>query len=115
VEVHFGKQSLREHFCSQEHLEETNKFLRYAEANVKFFFIGLLTSGAVGISVMFLVAESLGGFIALAGIAVTIGLFPFATPQTNWLLGLRRSIILVRGLAVVVFIIGLIFLFIPLV
>ncbi|MHA1409111.1 MAG: hypothetical protein ACTSQY_02110 [Candidatus Odinarchaeia archaeon] len=93
-------------FCSKEHFEKTVKFLRYEASYAIHFFVGLILTCGVGIPLSFF-DPWLGLLITFFGLGITIIIFPFATPQTKQLLGIKKSITVVRVLAISFFIIGI--------
>ncbi|MDP9347748.1 MAG: hypothetical protein M3P24_01160, partial [Gemmatimonadota bacterium] len=59
----------------------------------------------------FLVRSSLGIGIVMMGIGVMTYVFPFATPETVRMIGMRASIRTVRYMSIVPILIGLFFIF----
>ena len=104
--VHY-KMVEKAHFCSQNHLEETRKFLKYAETHVWHFISGLIILPVVGMLITFMILENVGLFIIFGGFGLVIIIFPFATPQTNNLLGIKNSILLVRIIGVILVVAGI--------
>ena len=95
-------------FCSQEHVENATKFFKYAEVHLIHFILGLVLSGVIGTGLTIIGIEGFGLFVILAGIGITMLIFPFATPQTNQLLGFKNAIRLLRVLSIIIIGIGLI-------
>jgi len=96
-------------FCSFDHVEETRRFLKFAETHFVHFFLGLIVPGILGIILVVINLSSLGVFTTLAGIGITSIIFPFATTQTNDLLGFKKAIILVRILGIIIIGLGILF------
>ncbi|MFQ6123136.1 MAG: hypothetical protein ACE5R6_00820 [Candidatus Heimdallarchaeota archaeon] len=96
-------------FCSLDHVEETRQFLKFAETHLLHFFFGLIVPGILGIILVASNLSSLGVFTIFAGIGITSIIFPFATSQTNDLLGFRKAIILVRLLGIIIIGLGILF------
>ena len=108
----FRGEAEKAYFCSQNHLEETRRFLEYAEAHVWHFILGLILLPVVGMIITFMILENVGLFVIFGGFGLVIIIFPFATPQTNSLLGIKNSIILVRIIGAVLVVAGIFLLFI---
>jgi hypothetical protein len=108
-EIKYKNQILKAYFCNKKHINETIKFIQFAEKHYWHFFIGIIVFFIVGLIIMLNGFINLGALIALAGLGLTIIIFPFATPQTNELLGLKRSIIIVRFLGIICILIGVVF------
>jgi len=100
--ITFRGDASRAEFSSTEHFEETQRFMKYAEKHLMHFLLGLILSSIVGINIVILNYEQLGLFITFVGIGLIIIIFPFATPETNRLLGLKRAIFLVRSIDIII-------------
>jgi lipoprotein signal peptidase len=72
----------------------------------KNLFLALLLFSAAGIAFVLLADYEKYLFIPMTAIAVVIWVFPFSTPQTVALLGIRRSILVTRSLSLVITAIG---------
>ncbi len=92
--------SFKAYFCSNDHLEELQQFFKFAETHLKHFFLGLILPGIVSIILVMVNMSELSMFVILAGIGLTIIIFPFATPQTNELFGFKTTILIVRILGI---------------
>ncbi|MFX0097488.1 MAG: hypothetical protein ACFE7E_06995 [Candidatus Hodarchaeota archaeon] len=84
------------YFCNRDHLEKTRQFLKYAESHFWHFIFGLIILPVVGMVITLGILENVGLLIIFGGLGLTIIIFPFATPQTNSLLGFKNAILLIR-------------------
>ena len=109
VELTFRETTINANFCSIEHLEEAQRFFKYAEAHLTHFLLGLILPGIVGLILVILNQNGLGVFVILAGIGTTSIIFPFATPQTNELFGFKTAILLVQILGIILIGFGFVF------
>lgn len=83
------------------HEEEFRRFhARTARCGYRFFALFVLLMAAGFVLVPFASDVTVGIFLAV--LAVVMLVFPFATPQTVRLMGVRASVWLVRGIAAVV-------------
>jgi len=96
-----NESSYKAFFCSLDHLEELQRFFKFAETHLKHFFLGLILPGIASILLVIVNLNALSIFVVLAGIGITIIIFPFTTPQTNELLGFKTAILLVRILGII--------------
>ncbi len=88
--------------CDAECGAEVAGFVEFAQARIAPFLVGLLGIPAIG-GVIAVVREdidggALGYLIMAAGMGLVIIRYPFVTPQTIDLLGMKRSLVLARGL-----------------
>lgn len=97
----FRETAFNANFCSLEHLEEAQRFFKYAETHLMQFLLGLILPGIVGLILVMVNQNGLGVFVILAGIGTTSIIFPFATTQTNELLGFKIAILLVKILGII--------------
>ncbi|MFH0948031.1 MAG: hypothetical protein V1833_03435 [Elusimicrobiota bacterium] len=108
----FGMRAHKEIFyvCSSEHERYFKKVADYAKRFGFFFLVIIGLSTVSVIAVSSLVCEEIvnyvvGSDISLIGILIII--FPFATPETVAILGVKKSIILMRVVGIVLLILGL--------
>ncbi|MFX1598580.1 MAG: hypothetical protein ACFFC5_05910 [Promethearchaeota archaeon] len=97
----FGSSADKAYFCSMDHLEKTRKFLKYAESHSWHFILSIIIFPVVGMLITLTILENVGLLIIFGGLGLTIIIFPFATPQTNSLLGIKNAIRLIRIIGVV--------------
>ena len=93
--------------CSSECAEKTADFARFAKKNTVRFLIGVLVCPLVlmlgSIFPLSLGYSTIGSMLFCAGwaaVGVTMIVFPFATPQTSQLMGIRKSTVLVRVIGI---------------
>lgn len=84
-------------FVSPEHEREFRRFNAY-ELRYGRLFVGIILAGTVLLAAFALGGSSLGAGLTMIAIGVVTLLFPFATPQTVRIHGLRRSIQMSRRL-----------------
>ncbi|MFX1486378.1 MAG: hypothetical protein ACFFBS_04700 [Promethearchaeota archaeon] len=87
-------------FCNLDHLEKTREFLKYAESHFWHFIMSIIVLPVIGMLITFTILENVGLLIIFGGLGLTIIVFPFATPQTNSLLGFKNAIRLIRIIGV---------------
>jgi hypothetical protein len=90
-----------------EHEEELRRFVDYQRRYGRVF-LGLV---ALSIVAALFVRSSLGIGLGMIGLGVLTYVFPFATPETVQMIGMRASIRTVRYLSVLPILIGLFFAF----
>ncbi|MGL4991905.1 MAG: hypothetical protein ACRCYE_05525 [Sarcina sp.] len=96
-----------EYYVCDEYCEEKfNSFNKYVKKNSKFFLLGIL-----GIFIIYLIGLIFNAFYAISFLLFSLGIllyiFPFATPQTNQIFGIKKSIKIVKLLGSALFILGL--------
>lgn len=110
-----GKQETDFYYCCEEHKKEIENFSSYVNKNaMKFIVLILLDVFAI------MLTTPLGAILKnynIAGIAMAVEIFlmglliiryPFATPQTNQKLGLKKTIKLTKAIGAVIAFISLI-------
>jgi hypothetical protein len=93
--------------CSDECEKKTTSYYQKVSRNLKFFVTGILLSVFIGIPLTFM--PKIGLSIMCGGVALTVILFPFTTPQTNALLGIKKSTLLTRIIGLIMLAIVLFF------
>lgn len=99
-----GKEQTPVECCSEECAEKTRAFFAFFDRTKPLFFIGIgLSMALIFCSAVILTAVGLlpGGILmgaAFAVLGITALLFPFATPQTFAIFGIRKTLWLTRGL-----------------
>lgn len=101
--IHCGEIYENFNFCSEEHLKEFNCFLEDVNKN-KIKFLLLILLGTIGIPVTAIIYAAISnnlipwGMGAWGGIIVggTLIRFPYCTPQTNQIFGVKKSINIAR-------------------
>ena len=100
VEITQGKQVESVEICSDECEENTRKFTSYVEEHARHFLIGIFVFPFIGVGIAFATATfdngAIGTAIAFGGLGAAMIKFPFATPQTVKLIGLKRSISVIK-------------------
>ncbi|MNL14750.1 hypothetical protein D3C87_1357070 [compost metagenome] len=107
IKVSTGVQSQeKDLFVEPEYKEELSAYLVFAD-KWKHVFLGLVLSSSCVIAILALVAPvwTIGACLVL--LAVFLIVLPLPTPQTIQLLGVRKSILLIRAIAVLVAGIGI--------
>ncbi|MGL4774040.1 MAG: hypothetical protein ACRC2K_10775 [Clostridium sp.] len=100
-------------FCNKDCIEEYDKFKELVERKSKSFIISIVLSLALMFIGMLTVAinEIIGVVVISIGTLILFGsmiVFPFATPETVKLIGIKKSVMLVRILAIIAIIISII-------
>lgn len=90
-----------------EHEEELRRFVAYQRRYGRVF-LALVT---LSVAAAFFVRSSLGIGLVMMGIGVMTYVFPFATPETVRMVGMRASIRTARYLSILPILIGLFFIF----
>ena len=98
--------------CSEDCIERLDAFYGFFEHTKILFFAGIVLSILLLLVSAFLLllrhmlpgSILFGSSLSLLGLIVTI--FPFATPQTFAMLGVRRTLLVTRLLGVVIFLSG---------
>ena len=97
--------------CSQEREDQLVAFYRYAESRVWHFLAGLLLLSAIGGAVAIwrenIDNGALGYLIMGVGMGAVIFKYPFVTPQTVQVLGVKKGIVLVRVIGVMLALAGI--------
>ena len=97
--------------CSQECVEHLVSFCRFAESRVWHFLAGILLVPAIGGGVAIwrenIDNGALGYLIMGAGMGGAIFKYPFVTPQTVQMMGMKKGILLGRAIGVVLALAGL--------
>jgi len=97
--------------CSQECEDQLVAFYRYAESRVWHFLAGLLLLSAIGGAVAIwrenIDNGALGYLIMGVGMGAVIFKYPFVTPQTVQVLGVKKGIVLVRVIGVMLALAGI--------
>lgn len=103
-------------YCSGECKSKYDEFEKYASKNlngfIRIFVAGLITIFA-GMSIVVMNSQ-IGFIVMMTGVVAVIGnliIFPFATPETVKLLGIKKSILIVRSIGIA-FLVGILFLII---
>lgn len=96
IQVRFRGEERELNVCSNDCESRLRHFLNYVESNFKLYVMGLLLAFLTGIVVTFarLAVDygALGVLITLAGSGAVLVKYPFVTPQTTALLGMKRAI-----------------------
>ena len=97
--------------CSQECEEQLVSFCMFAESRVWYFLAGLLLLPAIGGAVAVwrenIDNGALGYLIMGVGMGAVIFKYPFVTPQTVQMMGMKKGILLGRAIGVVLAVAGL--------
>lgn len=104
--VSIGKESFL--YCCDECKDKTISFVNYANRTVIFFIIGIIST--VILALLPILIPSIVYPLTTIGVVVlgiTAIVFPFSTPQTIGLLGIKKSIIVVRIVGMVLIIAAL--------
>lgn len=104
------KSDQQSYFVLPEYETQTNDFLVYIDKHSTRFMVSLITLLLI-MSIAVAVLEPFREFI-VGGCLVLLGVlmmkYPFATPQTVEMMGFRSSIKFVKGLSIVVMVLGVI-------
>ena len=100
VEIPWQKTTETVKLCGDHCEEQTRAFYKYAETHLVHFLVGLFGLPAIGLAVTLLMLKidngGVGMFIIFAGMGWVIIKYPFVTPQTIQLFGIKKSIRFVR-------------------
>ncbi|MCL2608256.1 MAG: hypothetical protein FWD92_06910 [Methanomassiliicoccaceae archaeon] len=98
-------------FCGHECREKYDSFLTFSKKYLNLFLLGMF--GPIVLLILPFIFDGHLLFMAVACFvwAVTLIVFPFATPQTTESSGVKRSIALLRWTGIVFIIMGLFMLF----
>ena len=95
--------------CGEECLNKTLAFLEFAKRNTKYFLIGVIACPAVfmfGSLFPFSAGNNFIGSVLFcigwSSVGLSLFAFPFATPQTSQLFGLRNAVRIVKILGIAV-------------
>lgn len=103
--------------CGEKCEKAVKDYLNKANQNVKYFFIGLVGFMIVGLALIVIEtinkrAPNWGLLIMLLGMGATIAVFPYATPQTNEMFGIKKASAIGRFVGVAMIILGIVFFFV---
>jgi hypothetical protein len=111
VEIPWQKTTETVKLCGDHCEQNTREFYHYAETHLVHFLVGLFGLPVIGLVVTLLMMKidngGVGMFIIFAGMGAVIIKYPFVTPQTIQLFGIKNSIKLVKVMGVLMILGGI--------
>ena len=104
--------------CSDECGKSISDYTNYVYGHIGLFALGLILPFIAGITLCIIslskhnnIFASIGVLVMLAGIGLTIFIFPFTTPQTNEKYGAKRAIKIGKALGIIVILLSILLFF----